>query len=663
MRRLPCAPTLRITASHLFEPHNVWSTEPVLRLSVRCTPADLAARIDREATIARIERELARLPGNPQPAFDLPGTSADTGMLAIGDLIGQSALAMQQCLGDAVSFSTTVPGQTPDEIEIVVACRYGSVAQAAAHLATRLVSHAIDSSATPFDVLAEWEREVAAIHPSRTCRPEIRSILAAAAQRGIPVRSLDPARRLVELGTGAYGRRFWNLATSGTSHLGVKIAKDKHLANVMLRNAGVPVPRSMVVTTAAEAATAAAQLGYPVVLKPNLGSQGRNVFVAIPNETELLELGARAFANRSTGEWLVEEYVPGNEHRVLVIGGQVVAVNLRTPASVTGDGSSTVQALIDTLNADPARSFSSGFTLKPVVPGAQLRDTLRRQGLELDSVPAPGQRVPLNSVSNVSAGGSAHDVTDRMHPDNARIACMAAAVVGLDFAGIDLVVPDIAQSMLETGGAIIEINSHPGVIDHLQPASGPPRDIGAAILADLYPPGQPYRVPVVAVTADEASAALCRSIAEALTGTGRSVGLATRDGLYIDGLHFRGADGRNPAGPRTLLNNPVVEVAVVEVDAQSIVDHGLGFGQCDVAIVSSLSGLQTPFGEPVEIVLLRALDAKRHCVAERRRSVPGSAGDRIDPTSSLLRTWRRRRALCKHQIADRIRDFCFGESR
>lgn len=619
---------LGVVSSRLCGRHNVWSPEPVVHVKVRFAPEAFQGDFDVDATRAEVERALGRLPLAQPLALETVEPSSRAGRAFIGALIARAALAMQQSLGDAVSVAIVAPGQQPDELSIVFGYRYEAVAHPAGQLAVQLVAQAVDATHAPLDLVAEWEHAVAALHPSRTCRPEIRSILAAAERRGIPVRSLDPARRMVELGTGAFGRRFWNLATTGTSHHGVKIAKDKHMASALLRDAGLPVPRSQVVTTVAEAMKAAAELGYPVVLKPNQGSQGRDVFVDIQNDDELATLGHRAFGGRRTGDWLVEQYVPGNEHRVLVIGGQVVAVNLRTPATVTGDGSSTVRELIDRLNADPARSFSSGFALKPVVPGAQQLEALRRQGLSPDSVPEAGRPIRLNSVSNVSAGGSARDVTDRLHPDNARIACMAAELAGLDFAGIDLVAPEIGQSILETGGGIIEINSHPGVIDHLQPFAGTPRDVGMATLAMLYPEGHPVRARIVVVLESDDSAAICRSLMEMLVAEGASAGCAGRNGLAIGDLRLTTKDAGHPAGIRTLLNNPAVEIAILEISAEAIVEQGLGLDQCDAIVLPVPVGTGRPGRRPVDVILAAALETSEDTTLD-------TSWERID---HLLRT-------------------------
>ena len=602
--------------------HNVWSTEPVVLVALRLPAVIRDDGFDLETVRERVGKELNRLPeqaaverphdGRAQRPFATTGTgdgraetpsTTATGRgvaltssgfppggwtgdgdpsgrgqtaVAVGALIGRAAVAMQRCLGDAVSFSMCAPGSASDEVQIVFGYRYEDVGLAAAELAVRLVANAIERFLEPFDVLMELQRTVAIVHPTRTCRPDVRAVLDAAELRGVPVRSLDIPRQMIELGSGLYGRRFWGLSTSGTSQHGVKIARQKDLASELLRAAGLPVPRGMLVTSAAEALRAAAELGYPVVLKPNLGSQGRDVFVGIRNEDELVEITDKMFGGRVAVNWLVEEFIPGNEYRVLVIGGTVAAVNLRMPPEVTGDGVSTVGQLIDALNADPRRSFQKGFALKPVVPGAQHLSTLRRQGLSLASVPDAGRSVRLTSVSNVSAGGSTRDVTDLIHADNARIACLAAAAVGLDIAGIDLVVPDIARPFWETGGAIVEINSNPGLIDHLQPGSGTPRDVGGAILDLLYPVGQPFRARIVVVLESDRSAAICRSLGQVLAAAGWMVGVASQDGLAIGGMVLDGSTSRHPHGVRTLLANPAVEIGVVEIGAAAIAEHGLG---------------------------------------------------------------------------------------
>jgi cyanophycin synthetase len=214
--------------------------------------------------------------------------------------------------------------------------------------------------------------------------------------------------------------------------------------------------------------------------------------------------------------------------------------------------------------------------------------------------------VKLKPTGSNRSLGAAVDRTDHVHPDNARVARLVAQVVGLNIAGIDIVTPDISESMLMTGGVVLDVNHGPGLNLHLYPAEGQPRDVGASIIDMFFPPGQPVRAPVIAVTAAAETSPACHLIAHTLAMAGRSVGLATREGLVVDGFHLANAESANPAGPRTLLDNPLVEVAVVEVDAGA----ELGFDSCDVAVVSSLSGVTTPSGEPVERFLLAILDAE-----------------------------------------------------
>lgn len=605
-RSEPIAP-LEIVESRFLGRHNQWSVQPVLRLTIR-NERDTFSDSRIQAVTERFELELGRLPDVPTgvaPIVEPDGSAGDP----IGGLIGRAVLDMQRALGDQLTFVTVWPGGTPGIGEIAVAYRYDAVAMASAELAISLIRTMLDPPGRRFDFLREFEKRVAAKHPSRACRPDVVSVLAAADRRGIPIRAVDIERELVALGTGAYGRRFWNLSTSNTAAHGVRFAKDKLLASRLLRDAGLPVPRSALVRSLDEAKRAALDIGYPVVLKPNLGSQGRDVFVEIRNEDELSEIGQAVMGGRASGDWLVEEFIAGREHRVLVIGGVVTAVNLRLPPEVTGDGISTVRELIDALNADPRRSLQKGFALKPVVPGAQHLATLRRQDLTLDSVPDAGRVARLTSVSNVSAGGSTRDVTDSIHADNARIACMAAAAVGLDIAGVDLVVPDIGRSFRETGGAIVEINSNPGMIDHLQPGSGTPRDVGGAIVDLLYPVRQPVRARIVVVVESGASTAICRSLGQMLTDAGWMVGVASQDGLAIGGLMLRGGDARHPHGISTLLAHPAVEIGVVEIGAADILEHGLGFDACDAFVLSEADdGIDRPGQRSVATVLRAALD-------------------------------------------------------
>lgn len=591
--------TLRLQSATCFSGPNIWSSTPVLCVDLDVEPPlDLIANGTRET----LERALQQLAPAPDLRSEHDRTAAPASSNPV-EWAGWLAVVLQRLCDVPVERSFHQSSQFAFEI------LHERTGKTAAYLALRLLNHTVFGSEPSFDL----EREVALLcrlNRSYDHGPVGRAIAAEARRRGIPLHTVDPRGRIVELGTGCYRQRVLGTMTSRTTSLGILTTDDKLLANRFLSGAGFPVPTATPVRDADRAAERAARIGYPVVLKPMDQADSYLVFVDIRDETELrarFETIDRGLHSR-TKPLLLERFVPGNVYRALIVGDQVAAVFQRVPAHVIANGTSTIQQLIDQENATPRRERAE---LHQIEIEAETLLVLERQQLSLDSIPEAGQRVELKpQIGHKRDGGLARDCTNELHPDNARLLIQATRTMDLDIAGIDFVTRDCARPFVEDDGAIIEVNGRPDFERHLRPSEGASRNAAVALIDMLFPPGQPVRVPVVAVTASTASTEICRDIGEFLGKEGHHVGLATSAGVSIDGLPRRHVDSRNPVGPRTLLNNPSVDVAVVEVDAASIVSHGLGFDSCDVVVLGLLTELLRPTGEPVESVLLDALDAR-----------------------------------------------------
>ena len=418
--------------------------------------------------------------------------------------------------------------------------------------------------------------------------PSTANIVAAATDRGIPHIRLNDGN-LVQLGYGARQRRIWTAETDQTSAIAEGIAQDKDLTKSLLAACGVPVPEGRIVATAAQAWEAAQDIGLPVVVKPTDANHGRGVALDLGTQAEVQ--AAFHVAEPQGSDVMVERFVRGHEHRLLVVGGRVVAAARGEIVSLTGDGVSTVAALIESqLNSDPRRGIEEEFPLERIElasnPGVQLE--LQRQGLGADSVPALDRSVVIQRNGNV-----AMDCTDAVHPDVAQAAVLAARIVGLDIAGIDLVAQDIGQPMHEQRAAIVEVNAGPGLLMHLKPAVGSPRPVGRAIVDHLFDAGASGRIPIVGIAGSQQSATIARLVAWLLHLSGSHVGLACADGLFFD---RRRADP-NPcadwASAHRLLLNRAVQAAVVENGAASILRDGLAYDRCDVGVVTDFGGWQT----------------------------------------------------------------------
>jgi cyanophycin synthetase len=430
---------------------------------------------------------------------------------------------------------------------------------------------------------------------------DTRKLKEEAESRGIPVEYVDDNRggvrsergsrrrfSLMQLGHGKFQKRIWAPYVSTDGFIAAEIASNKELTSSLLCDCGLPVPRAISVTDEDSAAAAAREIGYPVVVKPLDASQGRGVGVDLRDEVAVRAHYPLALQETRSGTVLVEKFISGRHYRILVVGGFFVAAAERLPAHVGGDGTHSLRQLVELSNADPTR----GIKHKTRVAFDERAIALaQEQGFGPEDIPSSGKRVYLVRTCNISTGGISIDCTDEIHPDNLAIAEQAARIVGLDVAGIDLIAPHIAQSVLETGGAICEVNGGPGLfVVHSQPAVGKPRDVTRAVIDHLFPAGTPSRVPIIAVTGAKGTAVTSRMIAKILALAGRHVGIATSAGININGIRMARGDMSGSDSPRMLLRNPAIDAAVLEIGHKGILCCGLGYDRADVAVITNASG-------------------------------------------------------------------------
>ncbi|MCZ8235074.1 MAG: cyanophycin synthetase [Inhella sp.] len=414
--------------------------------------------------------------------------------------------------------------------------------------------------------------------------PSTAAIVAAATDRRIPHIRLNDGN-LVQLGHGARQRRIWTAETDRTSAIAEGIARDKDLTKTLLKAVGVPVPEGVVVKSPEEAWEAAKDLGLPVVVKPSDGNHGRGVTLDLVIEADVH--AAFALADREGSEVLVERCIPGNEHRLLVVGGRVVAAARGESAWVVGDGKHNVKQLIDQqINTDPRRGLTEDFPLNRVVPEEDpvVLLELQRQNLRVESVPAHGQRVLIQRNGNVAI-----DCTAEVHPEVAHAVGLAARTVGLDIAGIDLVAEDIGRPLQDQGGAIVEVNAGPGLLMHLKPAEGVPQPVGQAIVDHLFAEDESGRIPIVGVAGSRGTATVARLVAWLLHLHGKQVGLACADGLFLGARQVEKRVKRPFDAAHRLLMNRRVDAVVAENDAMAILNDGLAYDRCWVGVVTDLT--------------------------------------------------------------------------
>jgi cyanophycin synthetase len=507
-----------------------------------------------------------------------------------GHITEHVALELQCLAGTPVTYGKTRSAGRDGLYHVIYSYEDEQVGRRAGDLALRylrsLLPEGYADRLDPAVNLREELDELARLAERVALGPSTRSLVEEAKRRNIPTLRLND-RSLVQLGWGVHQQRIQATVTSHTRHIAVEIAQDKQLTSSLLERAGLPVPHHDRARSADEAVSIARKVGYPVVVKPMDLSHGRGVALNLTDETQVRDAWEKAYDLSSYV--LVEKYHKGNDHRVLVIDGNVVAVAERVPGHVVGDGQSTIRALIDAVNADPRRGVGHEKVLTRIEVDHQAERLMALAGHTLGTVLPAGEVFALRSTGNLSTGGTAVDKTDVIHPDNADIAARAAKVVGLDVAGIDLICEDISNSVREHGGVIVEVNAAPGFRMHVAPTVGTPRNVAAPVIDMLFPSGAQARIPTAAITGTNGKTTTSRMVAHILKMSGKRVGLTTTDGIYIDGERILKGDMTGPWSARVVLTDPTVEAAVLETARGGVLREGLGWDRCDVGCVLNVS--------------------------------------------------------------------------
>ncbi len=427
-------------------------------------------------------------------------------------------------------------------------------------------------------------RQASKIAAKTDLGPSTAAIVEAAKRRGIPSLRIGNGS-LVQLGYGKQ-RKFIQAAMSDhSSAVAVEVACDKELTKTLLRQAALPVPYGEVINSEAAAVQAFKSLHAPVVTKPLNGNQGRGVSLNLTSVAQVEK--AFRIAQEDSGEVVIEEMLQGRDYRVLVINQQMVAAGERVPAHVVGDGEHTIEQLIEIVNQDPLRGDGHDKSLTKITVDPVLLECLRKYGFSLQSVPQKDETVFLRECANLSTGGTAKDVTDTVHPEVTAMCERAARTIGLDICGIDLILHDIAEPLQPTDG-IVEINAAPGLRMHLSPSEGNGRNVGDVIVDMLYPEGETGRIPVISVTGTNGKTTITRLIAQILQTTGKTVGMTTTDGIYINHERIAKGDTTGPRSAQTILSDPAVEVAVLETARGGLLRNGLAYDWSDISIISNI---------------------------------------------------------------------------
>lgn len=407
-----------------------------------------------------------------------------------------------------------------------------------------------------------------------------------ACRRNIPVVCL-PHSSILQIGNGKYKRLLEASLTDKSSCIAVDRAGNKHLTKQILHEAGIPVPYGDIAYTIRAAEAIAVCIGYPVVLKPFDANQGKGVFTDISNIMEF-RLAYR-IASKYSHAVIVEKFIPGNDYRLLVVDGKMVAAAQRKPPSVIGDGIRSIRQLIDIENENPLRGSDHEKPLTWIKLDDISRQVLAKKGYDEDSIPEQGEMVPLRNNGNLSTGGTAADCTLEVHPENVRMAVTAAQAMELDIAGIDITCIDISKPLTAENGALIEVNAAPGLRMHLFPTEGQPRNVAGDILDMICPEGKPFNIPIVSVTGSNGKTTVTRMIAYTLGLDHTVVGMTTTSGIYIGGECVLSGDNTGALSAERVLGDTSVEVAVLETARGGMIKRGLGYNQADVGVITNIS--------------------------------------------------------------------------
>ncbi|HVO00332.1 MAG TPA: cyanophycin synthetase [Steroidobacteraceae bacterium] len=506
----------------------------------------------------------------------------------LGHVLEHVAIELQNMAGEAVTFGKTRSAGRPGVYTVVYEYEQRDEGIAAGELGLRLLCSLLPEPIRPAGTVPEgwsWPTardEFIRFAQRRALGPSTASLVRAAKERGIPWLRLND-QSLVQLGHGRFQQRIQATVTGRTPHIAVELASDKEETNKILATLGLPVPKQELVQSEAQAVRAAHRIGFPVVTKPYNGNHGRGISIRLTTDAEV----AQGFlvAREHSRSVIVETFLEGDDHRLLVVNGELVAATRRTPGHVVGDGTHTIAQLVEIVNQDPRRGVGHEKVLTRLELDAQAQKMMERVGMTAESVPAAGQVVYLRSTANLSTGGTATDVTDVIHPDNREMAERAVRAIGLDVGGVDFLSKNITESYRKIGGGICEVNAAPGFRMHVAPSEGTPREVAIPVIEMLFPPGTASKVPIAAVTGTNGKTTTARMLAHVTKMAGFTPGLTTTDGVYINGQRTVQGDMTGPVSARMVLADPQIDIAVLETARGGLLRAGMGVNEVNVGAV------------------------------------------------------------------------------
>ncbi|MGK7891509.1 MAG: cyanophycin synthetase [Leptolyngbyaceae cyanobacterium] len=513
----------------------------------------------------------------------------------MGHIMEHVALELQTLAGMPVGFGRTRETATSGVYQVIFQYENERAGRYAARAAFRLCQSLVETGQYPVDELEQDLRDLQELREESALGPSTQTLVQEAEARHIPWMELD-ARAMLQLGYGKYQKRIQASLTAHSTLLGVELACDKESTKRVLGNAGVPVPLGEVIYHLDDLEDAIERLGgYPIVVKPLDGNHGRGITINI--ETWEQAQSAYDAASAVSSGVIVEHFYQGRDHRILVVNHKLVAVAERVPAHVVGNGRDTIDELIEVTNRDPRRGEGHDNVLTRLKVDRTTWALLDRKGYTLDTVLAEGEVFYLRATANLSTGGISIDRTDEIHPENIWLAERVSRIIGLDIAGIDVVTSDISQPLRQVNGVIVEVNAAPGLRMHFAPSEGIARNVAEPILKMLFPPGTPTRIPIIAITGTNGKTTTTRLIAHIFRQTQATVGFTTTDGIYIGDYLVEKGDTTGPQSAQVILQDPTVDVAVLETARGGLLRSGLAFKQCDIGLVLNVAADHLGIGD------------------------------------------------------------------
>ncbi len=591
---------MKIISTNVFVGPNVWASFPVIRHVI-----DLG--ILEEWPSARIgpgfiDALTLALPGLAEHgcSYREPGgfirrLREDDGTW-LGHVLEHCAIEVQNVAGTDVTFGRTRGTGEPGQYNMVYEYHQRDVGLAAGKLAMRLLMHLLPEELKgqvdyEFDPEFNWDEELRSFvlrAQRKEFGPSTGSLVKAARERDIPWIRLNEGS-LVQFGHGKYQKRIQATITSETKHISVEISCDKEDTHNLLNDLGLPVPQQRMVYSAREAVRAAQRIGQPVVVKPLDANHGRGVSINLNSDEEVEAGFAEAKEHSRSRAILVESFITGFDHRMLVVDNKLVAVAKRVPGHVVGDGKHSIAELVEIINQDPRRGIGHEKVLTMLELDNQAKRLMENAGVTEETILPSGEAFYLRSTANLSTGGTAIDLTDVVHPDNRDMAERAIMAVGLDVGGVDFLIDDITRSYKDIGGAIVEVNAAPGFRMHVAPSEGQPRDVAGKVIDMLFPNGEETRIPIAAITGTNGKTTTSRMLGHIMKTSGKIVGMTSTDGVYVDGKLSVKGDMTGPTSAQIVLRDPMVDFAVMETARGGLVRSGLGYQRSNVAACLNVS--------------------------------------------------------------------------